>query len=231
MIYEVLSPDPFLRDYLDDYQALAALYALVRGAYNTLYVDRELTSKTQRLLREHTTTSDLELPGAIYQLGPAELDALKQGDLSETAKLLNLRKLIARLVDEEGATKPFLRPIGERAEELAKAYEERCIATEAALAEFVRLAEEYVAADSTREAMGVDPNTYAIYLTLQPIIPGMTAEQACVINGLFEKYPAYEWNDDTQRRLRVELYQTLYPLVGPERLIETANTLIGLQRI
>jgi type I restriction enzyme R subunit len=156
---------------------------------------------------------------------------LKQGDLSNTAKLLNLRKLIIQLVAGEGATKPFLRPIGERAEELAKAYEERRLATEAALAEFLRLAEEYVEADVTREAMGVDANTFAIYVTLQHFIPAVESEQACSLNSLFECYPAYEWNDDAQRRLRVELYKTLYPLVGPERLIETSNALIGLQRV
>ena len=231
-LYQVLSPDAALREYLKDFEALAALYAIVRAAYSTApYVDRELTTKTQQLLRAHTSASDLALPGGIYALGPAQLDALKQGDLSDTTKLLNLRKLIAQLVEREGSTKPFLRPIGERAEELAKAYEERRLATEDALTAFLKLAEEYVAADATREALGVDANSYAIYLTLQSVHPDVTPEQANAINGLFERYPAYEWNDDSQRRLRVELYKVLYPLVGPERLISTANALIGLQRV
>lgn len=66
----------------------------------------------------------MELPGAIHELGPRELAALKQSDASDTTKILNLRKLLAPLVDAKGAAKPFLLPIGERAEVLAQAYED-----------------------------------------------------------------------------------------------------------
>ena len=49
-IYTILSPDAFLHPFIGDYQALASLYGLIRNAYaDRIYVDKELTAKTQRL--------------------------------------------------------------------------------------------------------------------------------------------------------------------------------------
>ena len=141
-LYDILSPAAFLYPHIDEYQALAALYGLLRNAYDSQYVDRDLTAKTRRLLREQTETYSVELPGEVHELGVRELNALKASNASDTTKVLNLRKLIIETVRDQGLTKPFLRPIGERAEELAKAYEERQIATQQALDAFSDLADE-----------------------------------------------------------------------------------------
>ena len=69
-LYEVLSPSPFLRPYLEDYQALADLYVLVRRDIDAISPDRELTRKTRELLRTHPTSSPLGLHGAVFELGP-----------------------------------------------------------------------------------------------------------------------------------------------------------------
>ena len=77
-LYEVLSPDAFLRDYLKEYQALTELYGFIREAYSDrVYIDKELSAKTRELLRQHATSSTLELPGAIHELGVKELALLK----------------------------------------------------------------------------------------------------------------------------------------------------------
>jgi hypothetical protein len=42
MLYEIISPDAFLRPFIDDYGTLSAIYAVVRKAYTkTVYVDRD----------------------------------------------------------------------------------------------------------------------------------------------------------------------------------------------
>jgi type I restriction enzyme, R subunit len=231
-LYDILSPDAFLRPFLDDYLALSELYALIRNAYSERpYTDRELTAKTRELLREHTESNRLDLPGAIHTLGAAELAALKTSDNSDIAKVLNLRKLLAGRVDQEGASKPFLLSIGERAEALAQAYEERQKTTQDVLQEFERLAQEYVDSDAQRQTLGVDENTFAVFTTLRLVANSVTAGQAGEINALFERFPDYQWNQQQKGRLRAELYKVLRPLVGASRLIEVANTLLRLQRV
>lgn len=231
-LYEVLSPDAFLRDYLKEYQALTELYEFIREAFSDrVYIDKELSAKTKELLRQHATSENLELPGAIHELGAKELSLLKQSDTDDTAKILNLRKILTKTVDEKAYSQPFLLSIGERAEALALAYEDRHLTTQEVLAEFERLAQEYVESDTERQQLGLDANEYAIYSTLKPIVNGVTSQQAKAFNALFVRYPDYRWNEQQQKRLRAELYKVLLPLVGATKMVDTANSLLRLQRV
>lgn len=182
-------------------------------------------------MREHTDLYSVELPGTIHELGPRELAALRRSDASDTTKILNLRKLLGALVDAEGASRPFLLSIGERAEALAQAYEDRQLTTQQALAEFDRLAEDYVEADVLRQGLGVDENTFAIYTVLKPVVPDLTPAQAEEVNALFVLFPDFEWDEQQKSRLRTELYKKLRPVVGLERLINVTNTLLRLRRV
>jgi type I restriction enzyme R subunit len=169
-LYDILSTDAFLRPFMDDYQALAELYALIRNAYaDRPYADKEFAGKTRDLLRLHTVSSKLELPGAIQELGPKELAALKDSEVSDRAKVLNLPKILVRTVDQEGAAKPFVVSIGERAEALAMLYEDRQLTTQQALLAFEKLAQEVVEADRQWQELGVDENTIALYISLKPL--------------------------------------------------------------
>ncbi|HEX8230563.1 MAG TPA: HsdR family type I site-specific deoxyribonuclease [Chloroflexia bacterium] len=230
-LYDILSPDAFLRPYIEDYQALAELYGLIRNAYSPRpYVDTELTAKTRDLLHQHTGSS-MELPGTIHQLGAKELEALRQSGVADTTKVLNLRKILAVTVAADGASKPFLHSIGERAETLAALYEDRQLTTQQALVEFEKLAQEAVEAESQRQTLDVDENTFAIYTVLRPLANGSSVEQARSINQLFTLHPDYVWNEEQKRMLRAKLYKVLQPMVGSDKMIAVAHTLIRLQRV
>ncbi len=108
--------DSDLRDYIKRYQALTELYEFMREAFSDrVYLDRELSAKTKELLRQHASSSNLALPGAIHELGLKELALLKQSDTDETTKILNLRKILTATVDDKAHSQPFLLSIGERA--------------------------------------------------------------------------------------------------------------------
>jgi type I restriction enzyme R subunit len=231
-LYEIISPDACLRAFIDDYLSLSELYAFIRSAYgDRIYVDREVSNKTRDLLQKHTISGQLELPGAIHALGPEELAKLRDSDTSDNTKILNLRKILAVTVQETGAAKPFLLSIGERAEKLVEAYEDRQVTTRQALLEFQKLAREATEADAERQRLGLDENTFAIHKTVGETDNGFDAKQAKGINGLFEQFPDYRWNKHQESKLRTELYKTLRPLVGTEKMIEVANRLLRLQRV
>ncbi|HMA34879.1 MAG TPA: HsdR family type I site-specific deoxyribonuclease [Chloroflexia bacterium] len=231
-LYEILSPDAFLRPLMDDYRALAALFGLIRNAYGDhVYVDKELTAKTRDLLRQQVASGALDPPGAIHTLGPQELAALKRTVESDAVKIVDLRKALAVTVDREGAAQPFLLSIGERAEALAQLYEDRRITTEQALAEFEKLAQEYIDADTYRAQLGVDANTFAIYTALQPAVAALTVDQAQAIDALFAACPDYQWDTQQMSRLRSTLYQALIPLVGVAQVVAVTNQVLRLQRV
>jgi len=231
-VYEVVSPDAFLRPFIDDYLALAELYALIRTAYgDRIYVDREVSNKTRELLQQHTITGQLEIPGAVHTLGPEELAKLKDSDTTDTTKILNLRKILVTTVQQDGLSKPFLLSIGERAEKLVEAYEDRQVTTQQALLDFEKLAREVTEADVERQGLGLDANTFAIYKTVSVAFPGSDGTQAKALNALFDALPDYRWNKQQESKLRTELYKTLRPLVGTAKMIDVANQLLRLQRV
>ncbi len=231
-LYDILSPDASLRPSIEQYRALAELYGLVRNAYSDrVYVDRELTAKTKDLLRRHTSGDHLELPGAVHELGPRELAALKASDVAPTTKILNLSKVLRAAVDQDGGAQPFLLSIGERAAGLAAAYEDRQLTTQQALAEFEKLAQEYVEADAERQRLGVDENTFAIYRVLRPLTGECGVAQAQQVNALFVRFPDSQWHEGQKSQLRTELYKALRPMVGAAKMIEATNALLRLQRV
>ena len=148
--------------------------------------------------------------------------------------MLNLQKALRQKVIEEGRSKPFLISIGDRAEAITAAYENRQTATQDVLAALIEVTEEYLQADQEREQMDLDENTFAIYRVLKNAVEVITPEQARGVDQVFAQYPNYQWDAHEEKELRATLYRTLVPTVGMdniENLIETTNTLLRLERI
>lgn len=231
-LYEVLSPDAFLYPYIDQYRKLVELYALIRNAYSDrIYTDKELTNKTKILLQEHTESGNFDIPGEIHELGVKELTALKQSENTDNTKIINLRKALVKIATEKSSAQPYLVSIGERAEALAKQYEDRQLVTQQALQLFLQLADEYIGADEERKKLDVDPNTFAIYVTMKRYTSDFSIDQAKELNQLFGTYADYQWNAAQNGQLRLQLYKIIRPLVGSENMIEATNSLATLQRI
>ena len=231
-LYDILSPDSFLRPFIADYQALATLYGLIRNAYaDRTYVDKELTAKTRELLQTHTESHLFELPDAVYELGTDTLQKVDQSEASDTVKVLNLQKALHQTVANESKSKPFLISIGDRAEAVTEAYESRQMVAQDILAELLRLAEECVLAGRESEQLDMDQNTFAVYTVLRNVIEDINPEQARAVDRVFAEFPDYQWNDHQQSQLRMTLYKTLRPTVGAKELIETTNKLLRLERV
>ena len=231
-LYNILSPDAFLHPFIEDYQALATLYGLIRNAYSEhIYVDKELTAKTQKLLQEYTEGDLFALPNAVYELNETTLQEMDQSDTSDAVKVINLRKALHQKVIDEGESNPYLISIGERAEAITEAYENRQMTTQEALAEFRRSAEEYARAAREQAQMDLDKNTYAVYTVLRNVIDDVNPEQARAVDQVFAQFPDYRWDDHQQSQLRGTLYKTLELSVNIKTKIEITNKLLRLERV
>ena len=117
-------------------------------------------------------------------------------------KVLNLRKVLTEVVIDESSSKPFLISIGERAEIVSEAYENRQLTTQQVLMEFEKLSEEYERASNERDQMGLDENAFAVYKVLNDFKKDITPEQARAVNVLFDQFPDYQWNHHHTSELR-----------------------------
>ena len=232
-LYNILSPDAFLHPFIEDYQALATLYGLIRNAHSNRpsYIDKEFTTKTRKLLQEHTEGDLFALPNAVYELNETTLREMDQSDTSDAVKVINLRKALLQKVIDEGESNPYLISIGERAEAITEAYENHQMTTQEALAEFRRSAEEYARAAREQVQMDLDNNTYAVYTVLRNVIDDVNPEQARAVDQVFAQFPDYRWDDHQQSQLRGTLYKTLELSVDIKTKIEITNKLLRLERV
>ena len=232
-IYTILSPDAFLRPFIDDYQSLASLYGLIRNAYaDRIYVDKELTAKTRELLQQHTESDQFALPGSIQELNANTLREIKQSYASDKVKVLNLRKILHKTVTEESRSKPFLISIGERAEALTEAYENGQLATQEALAAFEKLADEYTQASRERAQMNLDENAYAVYKVLEGYAETLDQSRRKPSIKSLMNFPDYQWDEHQNSQLRIRLYRTLIAITQTnDDRIQAANALLKLERI
>ena len=233
-IYEILSPDADLGgEFMKNYQAIVRLYATIRAAYNTNpYIDLELVAKTKELVRRNVTIGELEMPGTIYELNAEQLEKFRQTDTTDNVKVLNLSKAISKEVLDGSARSPFLISIGDRAEKVRQAFENRQIEAHEALIQLDQIANECVEAQSERQKLDVDENTFAIYTVIKQAIANLNVEQAKAINAVYANFLNYWWDARQEIDLRTELYATLYPLTNSvEKTIEVTNNLLKLERV
>ncbi|WP_322805457.1 HsdR family type I site-specific deoxyribonuclease [Thermanaerothrix sp.] len=230
-LYEILSPDARLRPYLEDYQTLAWMYLVLRSAYESLHVDRELTRKTARLVQEHTHGTEIRPVLQVYEINERLLEKLTHDDTPDTVKVFNLLKSIEDLIRRQGQEAPYLISIGERAQQIAEAYRQRLVETQAALRELEALVQEIVQAEHERRQMGLSPLAFAAYWLLTREGYHEAAALAEQVEAAFQKYPYFRLSRSQDRDLRRNLYALLGrgdPAAGAEKLKERVEALLRM---
>lgn len=208
--YETLSPDPFLRPYMEEYLALVKLYTLVRNSYQpSALIDKAFLRKTAEIVRKHTSIRDLAAPTNIYQLGASGLLELLHENKPDTVKVFNLLQAVHQLVATRRKEEPYLIPIGERAEAIRKAFEERQMEAQEALAEMRHLLQNLQKAEETSKGSGLSQEAQAVrwWLQVQKKLEDEHAEiLASEIAPAFEAFP--HWvsikNQESQLRGRLQ---------------------------
>src|SRR5258707_12212668 len=124
MLYEIISPDAFLRPFLDDYSTLSSIYVVVRNAYaKKVYVDRAFQKKTNELVQKHIDTTVMEQSDKFVKLDRAAIDAIKKAEEGKAGKGINLNKPIKR-TGRENSDDPFLVAMAERARAVQESFED-----------------------------------------------------------------------------------------------------------
>jgi type I restriction enzyme R subunit len=115
MLYEIISPDAFLRLFIEDYATLSGIYEVVRNAYaRRVYVDRAFQKKTNELVRKYVGASIAELENTYVTIDQSTIETIKQRQEGQATKVINLVKAIQKTA-EENSGDPFLVALSERA--------------------------------------------------------------------------------------------------------------------
>ncbi len=210
MLYEIISPDKFLRPFMEDYQTLSEIYKVVAKAYTKrVYVDRDLQRKTNELVRGRVgAILDEESPDEV-EINNETLEAILQNRGGKPTKVINLIKSIERSAEKE-SDDPFLIALSDLARAVQEGFEERQKSTEEALndlAEAIRKNE-----DRKREQAekGMETIQYFFYDKLKEHglpNPELASNE---IKGAMRRFPNWRSSNNDLRRLRKEVTFAVY---------------------
>ncbi|KJU84910.1 type I restriction-modification system subunit R [Candidatus Magnetobacterium bavaricum] len=228
IIYEILSPDAFLRPYLDDLENLARFYKILKEAYEPgIAIDREFSRKTERLVQGHTKSGVIKPGLDIYEINGETLKKIDESKVSDIEKVINIRKSIAKIIIDESGKSPYLVSIGEKAEEIAKSFTERQLETQKALEELKRIVEEINQARKEQAEKNISPEIFTLAWLFKKEGIANPYDNANEMKEVFDKYPHWKSSERHESEIRKQLYKILVRL-GVENYIDIVTKIMTI---
>ncbi len=229
-IYEILSPDAFLRPFLGEYEELGRMHHLVRANYERgIPVDKSFLRKTARLVQAYTQAGEVQEATAVHTLGEAALAQIAASNKPDTVKVFNLLKVLHDLVHGKAHEQPWLISIGDRAEAIARAFEQRQQTTQEALAALEELVKDLREAEQRRDETGLAPETFAVLWYLKKEGVEQAEEVARRAATAFEAHPHWQASSHQEQEVRKALYKALID-TGADGVVELANGVLRMLR-
>ena len=223
MLYEIISPDKFLRPYIDNYGTFTAIYKVVRNAYaKRVQVDREFQQKTNELVQSKIASTYPTSAGDYFEVNEKAIEYIKQKNGNDNVKVINLIKSIEKIADDNSEDL-FLIGMKERAEAVEENYENRQLSTQEALEELRKLYEEDEKRKKEQAEKGFDGLTFFIYKTLSEKAIKNVDQVTRQIQQEFVSHPNWKTSEKELRELRQAVY---FAVLSEEDDINKAANLI-----
>jgi type I restriction enzyme R subunit len=210
MLYEIISPDGYLRPFIDDYTTVSRIYDVVRKAYTKrVYVDRDFQKKTNELVQGQigATLNEPETPYVF--IDRRTLETIAAMDEGKATKVINLVKAIEKSADEQ-SDDPFLVAMAERARAVQEDFENRQSTTEKALEDLFLEIEKNTKRKQEQAEKGLDGLSYFVLCKLvEDGIPNAEAVSA-KIREAFAKNIGWKESDAAMRELRKAVTIAIY---------------------
>jgi type I restriction enzyme R subunit len=228
-LYEILSPDPALRDFVPTYQRLADLYAALRSEYASLgpAISSDLGHKTERLLQERVRLEGEVGTSRSVEYDAKTLETLRKNVSTDNGKIMNLLRDLRLRTRDEAAANPALKGLFERAQSVTTQFQDRQLSTIQVLEEIEKLQAERTKAEEERTKLGLDAPTFGVYWLLAQAQVAKARELAVEINAVFARFPNYGRSADEMRQLKAEIYKALLKEVSGKRMVELGDRIIA----
>lgn len=229
MLYEIISPDAFLRPYIETYATLSSIYAVVRNAYaKKVYVDKAFQQKTNELVQRHIGSTPIQHISQLVKIDAQTIELIKQQQGGDGTKVINLVKSIEKTAEEE-SDDPFLVALSERAKLVQESFEDRQTSTADALSELLAAIEKNEQRKQEQAAKGLDGLTYFVLckLTDDGIPNPDVASQK--VRDAFAKFPNWQRSESELRELRKQVTFALFAEEDDlEKVTATVEALFNL---
>lgn len=209
-IYDILSPDPFLRPFIDDMEELVRMYRMVRENFDpSPLIDREFSRKVAELVQRHTSSSGIGSPKKIYEIDDKIIQRIEERPVSDIEKVFNLIKVIAGHIQRDKDESPYLLSIGEKADAITQLYKDRQKTTQETLEELKKIIAEIQQAKEEQEKRNISIEEFSILWLLRQNTVDDPELKARLMKKILGKYPHWRTSEQQAREVRGEMYQIL----------------------
>jgi len=231
-IYEILSPDAFLRSYIEEMETLARMYRIVKEAYEPgISVDKEFTRKTAQLVQQYTKSGAIKPTLEIYEIDEKTIRKIEESEASDTEKVFNLLRSIEKNILQNKDKSPFLISIAEKAELIAELYKDRQKTTKETLEELKKVTEDINEGKKEQAQMNMSVEVFTIYWYFKQKSFDNPEELANKMRDIFVKYPHWRKSDIQEREIRSELCGVLLQAdLDVNQVTENAREIMKLLR-
>jgi len=242
--YEVLSPDPYLVDYVDDYALIADVYQTTHSYFDTGADERrqhkDLLNKTEALISRHVQVSDVAEPLPLYPINRNIATVIENDQVPERVKVINLERSIIVHIQERATEQPYLVSIGEEVERIIEQLRQQQISAESVLSALQERAERMAEAEEERSESNLDNLSFSLRMVL--LAGALTLDRESDINDLATSVAAYlsdhagwQHNAKIASDVRLGLYKQLLPHVekpiNPDALKTIVDDLMKMHKI
>jgi type I restriction enzyme, R subunit len=223
MLYEIISPDAFLRPFIEDYTTLSSIYAVVQNAYaKKVYVDRAFQKKTNELVQKRIGVRIAETAPEFFAIDRSTMETIKSRHEGDATKIINLVKAIQNTA-EKNSDDPFLIALAERAKAVRESFEDRQATTTEALAELLKEIERNAQREQEQQAKGLDSLSYFVLTKLSEAKIQDADAVTKKIHNTFNEFPNWRRSEGELRELRKKV---TFALVAVEDDIEKVTAFV-----
>ena len=210
MLYEIISPDVFLRPYIETYGTLTAMFQVVRKAYTKrVQVDREFQRKTQDLVRDHVDTYGVKTLEERIEINSDTIELIKKQNSGDAIKVINLIKAIEKSADES-SDDPYLIAMAKRAQAVQESFENRQSSTAEALEDLIKEVEKNEERKREQAEKSFDGLTYFVYRSLLDAKIDNAEVVSRKNRRAFSDFPNWRVSEDALRELRKKVTFSIY---------------------
>ncbi|MEW6664108.1 MAG: HsdR family type I site-specific deoxyribonuclease [Thermodesulfobacteriota bacterium] len=229
-MYEIISPDAFLRPFIEEFDTLARMYGICRENFEQgISVDRDFARKTAKLVQEHTESGAIKATLDIYEIDENTLRKLEEKKASDTEKVFNLIRSINITVDKGRVSDPYLQSIGEKAEKVSEQFRQRQKDTRETLDELKRLIEEINEARKERDSKRMPKDMFTAYWILRDQGVSEPEEKANGMREIFDRYPHWKTSEEHERKFKQEVLKVFTGAkMGAKAAVDLMNRIVSV---
>jgi type I restriction enzyme R subunit len=215
--YEIISPDAFLRPYIDTYAAIADIYRTVISYFDPKAeerrLNRELLAKTETLIREHVGTTGPASPLPLYPINENIADVIRADNVSDQVKVINLHRSLTTHIEDRQEEQPHLLSIGDEVERIIERLRDRQISTETAIRELQSKADEIVDAQHERDASTLDNLAFSLRMVIRAHGVSDADTLATQLSEYLQANDGWRFNEALKRTVKTKLYSMILPVL------------------